>query len=283
MLAAVCLHVLSEGEFFTAFRAAEGLLTSVQILMLMEEAAIFEGLATDVAQVRARAVRVLAAVVLHDGVVFENHAALGAFVGFQGGVTSLVEVQSHGVWESLTAFLACEAALLGVVHHVLSDRHLKLELLSAQGAVVRLINCVGAVVVPQLIHCGEDRLTFCTLKTTVLRRFNLPLWSKELLLLLFMFIPVFNEAAAVLKSKAAFFTGEGRELVLMCVKVPVKVERLAAVEGLPALLAHQTALFWLHCQISILLFDFIILDHVLYTVDFAQQHLSLLPLCALLL
>lgn len=116
--------------------------------MLMEEAAILEGLTADVAQVGARVVRVLATVVFHDGVVFENHAALRAFVGFQGGVTSLVGAQGRGVWESLTALLACEDALLGVGHHVLSDRHLKLEFLAAQGAVVRLFYCIAAVVVP---------------------------------------------------------------------------------------------------------------------------------------
>lgn len=112
VLAAVCLHVLSEGKFFPAFRAAEGLLACVQILMLMEKAAVLEGLTADVAQVRARVVCVLAAVVFHDGVVFENHAALWAFIGFKCAVTPLVVAQGYTVRESLIALLACEDALL---------------------------------------------------------------------------------------------------------------------------------------------------------------------------
>ena len=66
VLAAVCLHVLSKGKFFATFRAAEGFLACVQILMLMEEAAVLKSLATDVAHVRAHVVRVLATVVFHD-------------------------------------------------------------------------------------------------------------------------------------------------------------------------------------------------------------------------
>lgn len=114
MLAAVCLHVLSKGKFFTAFGAAERFLASVQILMLMEEAAVLEGLTADVAQVRACVVGVLATVVFHDRVVFENHSTLRAFIGFQSGVTSLVVAQGHGIWEGLTALLASKNALLGV-------------------------------------------------------------------------------------------------------------------------------------------------------------------------
>jgi len=72
VLAAVRLHVLGKGKPSATFRAAEGLLAGVQVLMLMEEAAVLEGLATDVAQVRAHVVGVLAPVVFHDGVMFEN-------------------------------------------------------------------------------------------------------------------------------------------------------------------------------------------------------------------
>lgn len=81
MLAAVRLHVLGKSKFFPTFGAAEGFLPCVQILMLMKEAAVLESLTADVAQVRAAVVGVLATMVFHDGVVFKNHAAFGAFIG----------------------------------------------------------------------------------------------------------------------------------------------------------------------------------------------------------
>lgn len=253
MLAAVGLHVLGKGECFATLWAAEGLLASVEILMLMEEAAVLETLPADVAQVRTAAVYVLTAVILHDGVVFENHATLWAFIGFESSVASLVEAQGHAVWESLIALLARKDAFLGMGHHVLGDRHLKLEFLAAQGAVERLFYCIIAVMVPQLTNCREDPLTFCTLKSTLLICLHLLLWSQKLLLPLPVLVSVFNEAAAVLEGKAAFFTGEGRELILVCVKVAVKVERLTAVESLPTLFADQTILFLSSHRVGVVL------------------------------
>lgn len=119
VLATVRLHVLCKSKFLTAFGAAERLLTCVQVLVLMEEAAVLESLSADVAEVRARAGRVLTPVIFHDRVVLEDHAALGTFVRFQGGVTSLVVAQRHAVWEGLTALLASEDVLLGMADHVL--------------------------------------------------------------------------------------------------------------------------------------------------------------------
>jgi len=130
-------------------------------------------------------------------------------------VTSLVVAQGHAVWERLTTLPAREDAVLGVEHHVLRDGHLELELLAAQGAVVRLLHDVAAAVVPQLVHHGEDHLALCTLKTSLRLGLRRLLRRNDDFLLLFMFIPVFDEAAAVLKGQAAFFTGEGRELVLV--------------------------------------------------------------------
>lgn len=121
MLTAMRLHVLGKSEFFTALRAAEGLLACVQILMLMQEAAVLEGLTANIALVRPHVLCVLTTVVFHNGVVFEYHATLGAFVGFQGSVTSLVEAQGHTVREVLIALLACKDALQGVGLHVLGD------------------------------------------------------------------------------------------------------------------------------------------------------------------
>ena len=275
VLAAVCLHVLGKSKFFATLGAAEGFLASVKILMLMEEAAVLETLPADIAQVRPAVVCVLAAVILHDGVVFENHAALWAFIGFESHVASLVEAQGHGVWESLIALLTCKDAFLGMGHHVFGDRHLKLEFLAAQGAVVRLFYCIIAVVVPQLTNCREDPLTFCALKSALLARCLL-LWGQKLLLPLPVLVSVFNEAAAVLEGKAAFFTGEGRELVLVSVKVAVKVERLAAVECLPALFAHQTVLFMFRHCIGVLLSVclLIIFTNILCAVRLTSQTLS---------
>lgn len=155
---------------------------------------------------------------------------------------------------------------------MLSDRNLKLEILAAQRAVIRLFYHIAAVVVSQLIHSKEDPLTLCALKSTLLHCLWLLFWSNKLLLLLFMFISVFNEAAAVLKGKAAFFTGEWCELILMCMKVAVKVVRLPTGEGLSTLLAYQTALFWLSCHISVLLSVclFVVFNHVLYPLHFSQ-------------
>lgn len=173
-----------------------------------------------------------------------------------------------------------------VGHHVLSDGDLKLEILAAQGAVVRLFYCIAAVVVPQLADCGEYPLTLCALKNALLHHLHLLFWSDELrLLTLPVFVSVFDEAAAVLKGKAAFFAGEGRELILMRVKVPVEVERLAAGEPLPALFADQAALFLLSSQISIhsSVCLLIVFNHILYAVHFAHKILILWFNCALLL
>ncbi|CAG6015743.1 unnamed protein product, partial [Menidia menidia] len=242
VLAAVRLHVLCKSEGFAALGAAEGLLPRVQVLVLVEEAAVLESLPAGVAEVGAPAVCVPAAVVLHDGVVLENHAALRALVGFESRVASLVEAQGHGVGEGLAALLAGEGALPGMCHHVLGDRHLELEVLAAEGAVVRLFRSTAAAVVPQPAHGGEGPLAFCALEPALLR-LRLLLQSQRPLLPGFVFIPVFDEAAAVLESKAALLAGEGCELVLVRVEVAVEVEGLAPVEPLPALLAHQTAPF----------------------------------------
>lgn len=104
-----------------------------------------------------------------------------------------------------------------------------------------------------------------------------------MLVLRLMIISVFNEAAAVLKGKAAFFAGERRELILMCVKVAVKVERLSTVEHLSTLLAHQTALFWLSSQIGILLSVklLVISNHIPNAVDFSHKLLGRVPVDAL--
>lgn len=134
----------------------------------MEEAAVPESLSTDVAEVRARVGHVLAPVILHDRVVFEDHPALRTFVRFQGGVAALVVPQRRAVREGLTALLAFENALLGMADHVLGNGHLELEVLAAQGAVVRLFCCTAAAVVPQRIHCVEETLTFCTFKGALL-------------------------------------------------------------------------------------------------------------------
>lgn len=218
----------------------------------MEEAAVLESLPTGVAEVRARAGRVLAPVVLHDRVVFEDHPALRTFVRFQGGVAALVVAQRHAVREGLTALLAFENALLGMADHVLGNGHLELEVLAAQGAVVRLFCCAAAAVVPQRIHRVEETLTFCTFKGALLR-WRLLLWGEEQLLLLFMLISVFDQAAPVLKGKATFFACKRGELVLVCVKVAVEVERLAAVEHHPAVLAQQAAFFRFRHRVTVLL------------------------------
>lgn len=65
--------------------------------MLLEEAAVLKSLAADVAQVRAAIVDVLAPMVFHDGVVFENHAALWTLVRLESTVGFLVEAQGHDV------------------------------------------------------------------------------------------------------------------------------------------------------------------------------------------
>lgn len=119
VLAAVRLHVLRKSKFLPTIEAAERLLTRVQVLVLMEEAAVLERLSTDVAELRAHAGRVLPPVIFHDRVVFEDQATLRAFVRFQGGVTALVAAQRHAVWKGLAALLAIEAALLGMADHVL--------------------------------------------------------------------------------------------------------------------------------------------------------------------
>lgn len=164
VLATVRLHVLCKSKFLTAIEAAERLLPRVQVLVLMEEAAVLERLSTDVAEVRAHAGRVLTPVIFHDRVVFEDHATLGAFVGLQGGVAALVAAQRHAVWKGLTALLASEDALLGVDDHVLRNGHLELELLAAQRTVVGLFCRVAAAVAPQRIHCVEQDLALGALE-----------------------------------------------------------------------------------------------------------------------
>lgn len=172
VLTAVRLHVLGEGKLFATFGATEGLLSGVQVLVLMQEAAVLESLAADGAHVGAAAVGVLAPVVFHDGVVLENHAALGAFVGFEGRVGFLVEAQSHDVREDLVALLAFEDVIVGARHHVLThvlcDGRLELEILAAQRAVVRLLHGVAAVVVPQFIGGEENPLALSALEPPVL-------------------------------------------------------------------------------------------------------------------
>lgn len=258
VLPEVRLHVLGKGKCFAALTAAEGLLACVQVLVLVEEAAVLEGLAADVAQVRARMVRVLATVVLHDRVMPEDHVALWALIGLQGGMTSLVLAQGKEVMERLRALLAPEHVLLGVSGHVLGDGDLHLEVLPAQRAVVRLFNIFAAIVVPQLDNGGEDGGALCTLKGALLNVFWLYLWrEKRLLLLLLVFISMFDEAAAVLESEVTFFAGERCQVVLMCVKVAVKVKHLTAVKLLSTVLAFQTRLFrlrgpisnWLRCRL----------------------------------
>lgn len=251
VLPAMRLHVLGEGERFAALAAAEGLLARVQVLVLVEEAAVLEGLAADVAQVRAHLVRVLATVVLHDRVVPEDHVALWALIGLEGGVTSLVLPQGEEVMERLRTLLAAEHVLLGMSGHVLGDGDLHLKVLAAQRAVVRLFSIFAAIVVPQLVNGGEDGGALCTLKGALFNVFWLYLWrEKWLLLLLPVFIPVFDEAAAVLESEATFFAGERCQVVLVCVKVAVEVKHLTAVELLSTVLAFQTRLFGLRGQVS---------------------------------
>lgn len=251
VLATVRLHVLCKSKFLPALQAAERLLTRVQVLVLMEEAAVLESLPADVAEVRARAGRVPAPVILHHRVVFEDHPALRTFVRFQGGVAALVVAQRHAVREGLAAFLAFENALLGMADHVLGDGHLELEVLAAQGAVVRLFCCAAAAVVPQGIHRVEETRTFCTFEGALLR-WRLLLWGEQQLHLLFMLISVFDQAAPVLKGKATFFACKRGELVLVCVKVAVEVERLAAVERHPAILAQQAAFFRFRHRVAVL-------------------------------
>lgn len=250
VLPAVRLHVLGEGEHLAALSAAEGLLARVQELVLVEEAAVLEGLAADVAQVGAHAVRVLATVVLHDRVVLEDHVALWALVGLEGGVTPLVLAQGKEVVERLRALLAPEHVLLGVSGHVLGDGDLHLEVLSAQWAMVRLFGRFVAIVAPQLVDGGEDGGALGALKAALLRCFRLYLWREKWLLLLPVFVPVFDEAAAVLESETALFAGEWRQVVLVCVKVAVEVERLATVELLSAVFAFQTKFLGLGRQVS---------------------------------
>lgn len=64
-----------------------------------------------------------------------------------------------------------------------------------------------------------------------------------LLLLLLVLAPVLDEAAAVLEGEAALLAGEGRELVLVHVKVAVELKGLAAVELLPTILALYREFF----------------------------------------
>lgn len=250
VLPAVRLHVLGEGEHLAALAAAEGLLARVQELVLVEEAAVLEGLAADVAQVRAHAVRVLATVVLHDRVVLEDHVALWALVGLEGGVTPLVLAQGKEVVERLRALLAPEHVLLGVSGHVLGDGDLHLEVLSAQWTMVRLFGRFVAIVAPQLVDGGKDGGALRTLKAALLHGFRLYLWREKWLLLLPVFVPVFNEAAAVLESETTLFAGEWRQVVLVCVKVAVEVERLATVELLSTVFAFQTKFLGLGSQVS---------------------------------
>lgn len=181
----------------------------------------------------------------------EDHVALWAFIGLEGGVTSLVLAQRKEVMERLRALLAPEHVLLGVSGHVLGDGDLHLEVLAAQWAVIRLFSVFAAIVVPQLVNGGEDGGALCTLKGALLNIFWLYLWrEKWLLLLLPVFVPVFDEAAAVLESQATFFAGERRQVVLVCVKVAVEVKHLTPVELLSTVLAFQTRLFGLRGQVS---------------------------------
>lgn len=236
VLATVRLHVVRKSEFLPTVEAAERLLARVQVLVLMEEAAVLEGLPADVAEVRARVGRVLAPVILHDGVVFEDQAALGTFVRFQGGVATLVAAQRHAVREGLTALLALEDALQGVADHVLRNGHLELELLAAQRTVVRLFRRTAAAVGPQRVHRVEDALARSAFKGAFVR-WRLLLWGEEKLLLLFMLISVFDQAAPVLEGKAALLARKRRELVLVRVKVAVEIKRLTPVEHHPAVFA----------------------------------------------
>lgn len=154
---------------------------------------------------------------------------------------------------------------------------------------VRLLWDIVAVVVPQLIHCGEKFLTLRTPKTPLIPRVWLLLWGYDLFLLLFMLTPMFDEAAAVLKGKAAFFTGEWGELILVCMEVTVKVKGLPSVEPLPTLLALQTPLPWL-CECIILLSPAcifiipitIVLLRILYPIDCCHQFIAHILYSALL-
>lgn len=251
VLTTVCLHVLGEGKRLATLTAAEGFLACVQVLVLVEEATVLEGLAADVAEVRARMVHVLATVVLHDRVMPKDHATLWALIGLEGSMTSLVLAQGKEIMKRLRALLAPEHVLLGVSGHVLGDGDLHLEILAAQRAVVRLFRIFAAIVVPQLVNGGEDGGALCTLKGALLFIFWLYLWrDKWLHFLLLVFIPVFDETAAVLESEATFFAGEWCQVVLMCMKMAVEVEHLTPVELLSAVLAFQTRLFGLSSQVS---------------------------------
>lgn len=179
-------------------------------------------------------------------------------------MTSLVLTQGKEIVECLGALLAPEHVLLGVSGHVLGDGDLQLEILAAQRAVVRLFHIFAAIVVSQLVNGGKDGGALCTLKGALLFIFWLYLYlfwgEKWLHFLLLVFIPVFDEAAAVLESEATFLAGKWRQVVLMRVEMAVEVEHFTTVELLSAVLAFQTRLFGLCRQVSdwrrcLLLFD----------------------------
>lgn len=135
---------------------------------------------------------------------------------------------------------------------------------------VRLFCCIVAVVVPQFTHLSKDPLAFCTLIPKWSPCFVLQLCSLEVLLFLFVLVPVFDEAAAVLEGKATFFAGWGQELVLMRMKVPVKVEHLALAKLLATLLTLPAALSLFSCRICL----FVVICPVLRGVDFTPQGLN---------
>lgn len=251
VLATVRLHVVRKGKFLATVEAAEGLLARVQVLVLMEEAAVLERLPADVAEVGAHAGRVPPPVILHDGVVSEDQAALGALVRFQGGVAPLVAAQRRAVREGLAALLALEDALLGVDGHVLGDGHLELELLAAQRAVVRLLRRAAAAVGPQGVHRVEDAAARRAFEGAFVR-WGLLLRGEEKLLLLFVLVSVFDQAAPVLEGQAALLARQRRELVLVRVKVAVEVKRLAPVEHHPAVFAQHAALFGFRRRVGVL-------------------------------
>lgn len=132
-----------------------------------------------------------------------------------------------------------------------------------------------AVMVPQFTYCSEYPLAFCTLISKRRPRFVLHLCSLQVLFFFLVFVPVFDEASAVLEGKAAFFAGQGQQLILMCVKVPMEVKHLALAEALAALLAHQAKFPLFIRRIGL----FVIVHPVFRWINFNPQALNWRLLC----
>lgn len=179
--------------------------------------------------------------------MFEHHTALGTFVGFQSGMTSLMGAESDAVGEMLATLLALENILERMGLHVLGDCHPKLKLPAAQRAVVRLIWKIVAAVTPELLDCCEALLTASACETPLLACVRLLIRTCKVLPLLFVCLSVFDETAAVHKCQITFFAGE-RCRVIVCMEVSVEVQGLSAIKPFPTVLALQPRLLTCpHC------------------------------------